>query len=164
MSDLELHDVPSAVDAVDWHLSVVGRVDRALALSPDDLRSMELVRTDGDFSCVEGWTASDLSWRGVPVTDVLDRAGPGEDAKYALVRAMDDEYACSFPLERLGGALLALELDGDALPVEHGGPARLVPAMSESDCWESVKWVSEIELFPDEPDDTAKSLALDRTE
>jgi DMSO/TMAO reductase YedYZ molybdopterin-dependent catalytic subunit len=84
---------------------------------------------------------------------------------------MDGEYACGYPLDRLDGALLeldgallALELDGDPLPVEHGGPARLVPATAESDCWESVKWMARIELLADEPEDTARDLALSRLE
>jgi DMSO/TMAO reductase YedYZ molybdopterin-dependent catalytic subunit len=77
---------------------------------------------------------------------------------------MDGEYACGYPLDRLDGALLALELDGDPLPVEHGGPARLVPATAGSDCWESVKWVARIELLADAPEDTARDLALSRLE
>jgi DMSO/TMAO reductase YedYZ molybdopterin-dependent catalytic subunit len=122
------------------------------------------VTVTGDFSCVEGWTATDLSWRGVRVADVLARSEPRPDAAFALVHAMDGEYACSFPLADLDGALLALELDGEPLPVEHGGPARLVPATADSDCWESVKWVDRLELRPDEPDDTARDLALSRIE
>jgi DMSO/TMAO reductase YedYZ molybdopterin-dependent catalytic subunit len=155
MSDLETHPIPESVDPEGWELAVDGLVDRPLALAIDDLRSMELVRASGDFSCVEGWTATDLTWRGVRVTDLLDRAGVRSAAEFALVRAMDGEYACGYPLDRLDGALLeldgallALELDGDPLPVEHGGPARLVPATAESD----------------EPEDTARDLALSRLE
>ena len=141
MSDPETHPVPESVDPGGWELTVAGLVDRPLSLDPEDLRSMELVRASGDFSCVEGWTATDLTWRGV--------------------RAMDGEHACGYPLDRLDGALLALELDGDPL-VEHGGPARLVPATPDSDCWESVKWVDRMEPSADEPDDTVRALALSR--
>ena len=164
MADLKTHEVPDDVDPEGWRLAVDGRVDRPLSLSRDDLGAMDLVRTTGDFSCVEGWTATDLTWRGVRVTDLLDRAGPDEDARFALVHAMDGEYACGYPLDRLDDALLAVELDGGPLPVEHGGPARLVPATAGSDCWESVKWVARIELLADEPDDTARQLALSRLE
>ena len=164
MSDLETHPVPESVDPGGWELAVDGLVDRPLSLALEDLRSMDLVRASGDFSCVEGWTAADLTWRGVRVTDLLDRTGVRADADFALARAMDGEYACGYPLDRLDGALLALELDGDPLPVEHGGPARLVPATAESDCWESVKWVARIELLADEPEDTARDLALSRLE
>ncbi|WP_372912709.1 molybdopterin-dependent oxidoreductase [Salinigranum sp.] len=163
MSGLETREVPEAVETDGWRLTVDGRVDRPLSLSHDDLRAMELVSATGDFSCVEGWTATDLTWRGVRVTDLLDRAGPDAEAAFALVHAMDGEYACGYPLDALDGALLALELDGEPLPVEHGGPARLVPA-DGGDCWESVKWVARIELHATEPADTARELALSRLE
>ncbi|MFB6131296.1 MAG: molybdopterin-dependent oxidoreductase [Salinigranum sp.] len=163
MNELEVHDVPDAVEPEGWRLVVDGRVDRRVVLTPDELRSMALVTVAGEFSCVEGWTAPDLTWRGVGIADLLARARPGRDAEFALVRAMDGEYACGFPIDRLSEALLAIELDGEALPVEHGGPARLVPA-DESDCWESVKWVARIELRADRPDDTARDLALSRIE
>ncbi|MFB6304706.1 MAG: molybdopterin-dependent oxidoreductase [Haloferacaceae archaeon] len=166
MDGLATHDVPDAVEPDGWRLAVTGAVERPLDLPPAALRSMDRVRVEGDFSCVEGWTATDLTWRGVPVTDVVERARPEAAAEYALVRAMDGDYACGFALDRLDGALLALELDGDPLPVEHGGPARLVPGPADSDCWESVKWVSEVELLTDDPgaDDTARAVALSRLE
>ncbi len=79
---------------------------------------------------------------------------------------MDSEYACSLPLERLSNSILALELDGEPLPVEHGGPARLVPHDADRDCWESIKWVSEIEIgeTPFAEAGTAEELALSRIE
>ena len=92
-------------------------------------------------------------------TDLLDRAGVRSAAEFALVRAMDGEYACSFPVERLSSAVLAVELDGEPLPVEHGGPARLVPT-GEGDCWESVKWVARLELHATKPEGTARELTV----
>ncbi len=77
---------------------------------------------------------------------------------------MDGDYACAFPLDRVNDAMLAFELDGEALPREHGGPARLVPTAAGSDCWESVKWVAELEVRRSEPvaGDTAEEIALGR--
>ncbi|MCD2203530.1 molybdopterin-dependent oxidoreductase [Halobacterium sp. KA-6] len=163
MSDLEVHDVPDGVDPVEWRLDVTGDVARSLSLDRGALADFPKQSFTADFTCVEGWVAEDLSWRGVRVGDVLDRAAPTERATHALVHAMDGEYACSFPLDRLTDAVLALELDGSSLPVEHGGPARLVPT-GDADCWESVKWVSELELTDGarEDADTAESIALSR--
>jgi DMSO/TMAO reductase YedYZ molybdopterin-dependent catalytic subunit len=163
VSELETHRVPDDVDPDGWRLVVDGRVENPLTLSHEALRKMDLVTTMGDFSCVEGWRATGLTWRGVRVTDLLDRADPQADAAFALVHAMDGDYACGYPLGRLEGALVALELDGEPLPVEHGGPARLVPR-GESDCWESVKWVARIDLQATEPDGTAEERALSRLE
>jgi DMSO/TMAO reductase YedYZ molybdopterin-dependent catalytic subunit len=79
---------------------------------------------------------------------------------------MDGEYACSYQRDRVDDALLAVELDGRPLPVEHGGPARLVPTTADSDCWESVKWVTTLEVCTSEPvaDDTAENIATSRLE
>lgn len=127
MSGLRTHDVPTEVDPDDWALCVTGTVDRSLRLTPDDLASFPLETAAEDFACVEGWVAKGLSWRGVRVESVLERAEPTENSEYGLVSAMDGDYACSFPIDRLSSSILALELDGEALPVDHGGPVRLVP-------------------------------------
>ncbi|SFC41920.1 Oxidoreductase molybdopterin binding domain-containing protein [Halobiforma haloterrestris] len=184
MSDLEPHAVPDAVlealgleegsgafgphtvDYDGWRLEISGAVADPLRLSRRDLESFPLETATEDFDCVEGWRADDLAWRGVRVERVLGRARPVADESHALVRALDGDYACSFPLERLSTALLALELDGEPLPLEHGGPARLVPLDGDDDCWESVKWVSAIEIGdgPFGGDDTAKERALSRLE
>lgn len=77
---------------------------------------------------------------------------------------MDDEYASSFPIERARDALLAFELDGKPLAIDHGGPARLIPTDDDADCWEIVKLVSKIEVIEEEPADrdTAEQMALKR--
>lgn len=166
MADLNEHDVPSEVEPADWSLLVTGLVREPLALSSVDLRSFPLERYTGDFVCEEGWIAEDLTWRGIPVDAILSRAGPSRDGQYGLVSAMDGLYACSFPVEILRKSLLAIELDGERLPTEHGGPARLVPTYLGRNCWESVKWVTEIEIAEEKPSqrDTAKEVALSRIE
>ena len=85
---------------------------------------------------------------------------------YGLVRAIDGDYASSFDLGRLASGMLAVELDGEPLPPEHGGPARLVFPDTESECWESLKWVTEIAIRRSEPiaADTAEGIARSRIE
>ncbi|RQG94931.1 molybdopterin-dependent oxidoreductase [Natrarchaeobius chitinivorans] len=153
-------------DPDEWVLRIGGTVDTSVRVDQDDLVSYPLKSATEDFACAEGWVAEGLSWRGIRVETLLERAGPTDGSEYALVRAMDGEYACSFPLERLADAVLALELDGEPLPVEHGGPARLVPLEDDRDYWESIKWVSEILIgeTPFADDDTAKELVLLRIE
>ncbi|SEH46035.1 Oxidoreductase molybdopterin binding domain-containing protein [Halopenitus malekzadehii] len=179
-ADLVSHPVPDAVlEAVGgsgeqsadptagWTLRITTPADagESVPLTHDDLTGLPQETFTGDFSCLEGWTATDLTWRGVRVDRLLEATVGGVDgADHALVRAMDGEYACAFPIDRLTEAVLALELDGDPLPVEHGGPARLVPPGEDADCWRSVKWVASIELTADRPTeaDTAREIALSR--
>jgi DMSO/TMAO reductase YedYZ molybdopterin-dependent catalytic subunit len=163
VTDLERHPIPDDVETDAWTLDITGAVDRPLELGRDDLFEYPLEPFHEDFECEAGWTAEGLAWRGLRVGTLLDRAAPTDGGEFGLVRAMDGDYACSFPVDRLGDALLALELDGEPLSTAHGGPARLVPT-GDGDCWESVKWVAEIELLTHEPTeaDTAESLALSR--
>lgn len=166
VTGLESFDVPADVDEVAWTLAVFGRVDRELELRRSDVTTMDLEAVTEDFSCVEGWTATDLAWRGIRIRELFARAGPVPDAAFCLVHGMDGDYACNLPIERAADGLLAVELDGEPLPIEHGGPARLVLADRESDCWESVKWVSKLEVLAHEPveADTASEIALSRLE
>lgn len=166
MSGLEPHEIPSEVNPDGWTLSVTGTVERPLQFTESDLTSLPFETFTDDFECVEGWVVDGLSWCGIRVGTILNRANPTPESKYALVHAMDGDYACSFQLDRLSDSILAVELDGDPLPVEHGGPARLIPTDDESDCWESIKWISTVEVAESQPTegDTAKETALSRLE
>jgi len=163
MVGLDSHPVPESVNPDEWQLRVTGAVAEPLRLTKAELRTLPETGVTDDFACVEGWRAADLAWRGVRLGTVLARAKPAAEAAYVLVHAMDGDYASAFSIDRVRDALLAVDLDGEPLSVEHGGPARLVP-VDDADCWESIKWVSEIEVTATEPTgrDTAKELALGR--
>ncbi|MFC4451156.1 molybdopterin-dependent oxidoreductase [Halorussus aquaticus] len=139
MNDLERHEIPPSVDTTDWNLRVTGTVERPRRFTESDLTSLPLETSTDDFECVEGWVADSLTWRGIRVETIFDRTTPTAESEYALVRATDGDYACSFQLDRLAESILAVELDGKPLSIEHGGPARLIPTDAESDCWESIK-------------------------
>lgn len=164
MDHLKRHDVPEVVDEKQWMLDLHGEVEQRIRLDQDDLMEFPAETYSDKFACVEGWVTERISWRGIRLSEILSRTKITADGQYAIVRAMDSEYACAFPLQRLRDSLLAVELNGEALPREHGGPARLVPMDFESDCWESIKWVSEIEITPrvEPAEDTAKEIALGR--
>lgn len=163
MAGLDSHPVPEGVNPDEWCLRVTGAVAESLQLTEAELRTLPETGVTNDFACVEGWRAADLSWRGVRLGAVLAQARPTADAAYVLINAMDGDYACSFSLGRPRDALLAVELDGEPLSVAHGGPARL-PTSGDADCWDNVKWVSEIEVTATEPAGrgTAKEFALGR--
>lgn len=132
----------SARDA-GYRLVVAGPTPLSLSLA--DLRALPMTDAALPISCVEGWSAG-AHWRGVRLRDLLDRAGIPADA---TVRVMSLEQhgiyrqtlvQPSYARDPL--TLLALELNGAELDIEHGYPVRLIapnrPGVLQT------KWVSRI--------------------
>jgi DMSO/TMAO reductase YedYZ molybdopterin-dependent catalytic subunit len=86
-------------------------------------------------------------WQGVFLKDLLERAGVTGDAEQVFSRSIDG-WTCGFPLEvALDGrdAMLAIGMNGEPLPLEHGFPARLiVPGIYGY--VSATKWIKEIEI------------------
>ena len=112
-----------------YRLVVDGRVARPLSLSLEELRAMPQHEAILPIACVEGWSFS-ARWGGVRVRDLLDRAGArrGAPARVESLEAFSI-YGTS-PLNHLQAhdrdTLLALELDGQPLALDHGYPLRLI--------------------------------------
>src|SRR4029079_16836568 len=81
------------------------------------------------IACVEGWSAS-RTWRGVPVRDLLDRAGARADARVRVHSLQQRLAYASSDLDpdqaRDPDTLLALEVEGEQLHLDHGFPVRLI--------------------------------------
>ena len=130
-----------------FRLSVEGAVGRPISFSLDELRALPQHEATLPIACVEGWSAS-ARWRGVRVRDLLERAGADGDAE-VLVESLEPEglYRTS-ELNRLQAhdrdTLLALELDGRELDLDHGFPVRLIgpnrPGVMQT------KWVHRLEV------------------
>jgi len=130
-----------------FRLSVEGTVGRPVSFSLEELRALPQHEATLPIACVEGWSAS-ARWRGVRVRDLLERAGASADAE-VLVESLEREglYRTS-ELNRLQAhdrdTLLALELDGQELDVDHGFPVRLIgpnrPGVIQT------KWVRRLEV------------------
>ena len=147
-------------DPASWRLRVDGLVGTPLDLDLRDLAAMPQRLMVDDFSCLEGWTVPGLRWRGVAVADVIDRAGAAAEAAWVQISA--DGFSLPLTLEQARAALLALEVNDEPLPSEHGGPARLVVPGGE--CFTSIKWAERIELRAEAGDNSARRIALDRLE
>ena len=120
------------VDLPSWSLTVDGDVENKLTLSFEDLTRMNVVEHDITLTCVSNEVGGSLvgsaRWLGVPLQDVLDRAGVGSKADQILSTAVDG-FTISTPLEVATdgrNAILAFAMNGEPLPREHGFPVRLI--------------------------------------
>jgi DMSO/TMAO reductase YedYZ molybdopterin-dependent catalytic subunit len=115
-----------------WTLRVHGMVDRELELTFDELLARDLVEADVTLACVSNEVGGDLvgnaRWLGARLDDLLREAGVQRGATQVVPRSADG-FAAGFPTQvAMDGrdALVAVGMNGEPLPLEHGFPARLV--------------------------------------
>ncbi|MEV4317741.1 molybdopterin-dependent oxidoreductase [Actinocrispum sp. NPDC049592] len=116
--------------AEDWVLKIHGAVDKELTLSYEDIRSRPLIERTVTLTCVSNEVGGDListsTFIGVPLRDILADAGvkPGADQ---LFSTSVDGFTCGTPVaDIMDRGMLAIGMNGEPLPVEHGFPARMV--------------------------------------
>ncbi len=141
---LDLGIVPR-LDTATWRLAVDGAVETPLSLSWQDFLALPQVEDVQDFHCVTGWSRMDLRFGGVRLETVLALAHPRAEATHVLFHAHDG-YTTNLPLEEAlkEDVLLAHAVDGAPLPVEHGGPCRVVTP--ELYAWKGAKWIARVEV------------------
>ena len=139
------------VDLESWRLRVTGMVQEPTTYGFEDLQALPQVEADVTLACVSNQVGGDLvgtaRWQGVRLRDLLERAGVQPGATQIVGRSVDG-FTAGFPTEvALDGreALVALGMNGEPLPLDHGFPARLVvPGLFGY--VSATKWLSEIEL------------------
>lgn len=135
-----------------WSLRIGGMVDRPIALNFDDIMSRPLVERTITMTCVSnvvgGPYISTADFVGVDLRDVLLEAGIQPGADQVLSTSLDGWTAGSptdVIMEPDRGALIAVGMNGEALPAEHGFPVRLiVPGLYGF--LSATKWLTDIEL------------------
>jgi hypothetical protein len=127
-----------------WRLTIHGP-ERSVVLSLDDLRAMTQTDAGLPISCVEGWSTQ-AQWRGVPVRDLADLVGAR--SREWLVRSFATGSYSSTILQREFAedplTLVALELNGQVLHVDHGYPARLISPARPGVL--QTKWLRSLEV------------------
>jgi DMSO/TMAO reductase YedYZ molybdopterin-dependent catalytic subunit len=124
-------DVP-IVDLDGWSLTIDGMVDTELRLSFDDVLQMPLIERDITLTCVSnsvgGPYVGGARWLGVRLTDLLDRAGVRDGVDQIFSTDVDGmTIGTPYELATDGrDAMIAIAMNGDPLPREHGFPARMV--------------------------------------
>lgn len=143
--------VTPRVDPADWRLSVTGLVDEPFELTLDELLAMPMVTEAVTLACVSnevgGRYVGNAVWQGVPLADLLARAGVRPEGTQVVGRSVDG-FTAGFPTEvALDGrvALVAVGMNGEPLPVAHGFPARLVVAGLYGYV-SATKWLRELRL------------------
>ena len=115
----------------DWRLTVDGLVARPLSLSLAQLQSMPNRIQTTRHDCVEGWSAIG-TWRGVPLSLILDAAQVSTRAKFIVFHCLDDMGGGKDYYESIDmvdalhpQTILAFSLNEQPLPVRNGAPLRL---------------------------------------
>jgi DMSO/TMAO reductase YedYZ molybdopterin-dependent catalytic subunit len=114
----------------------------------DEFQKLPRAKVFSDFHCVTRWSRLGNLWEGVSTRVLLERAGGAlPEARFALAYGYDGGWTTNMPLDDFlaEDALVAFLHDGEPIPVEHGGPARLI--VPQLYAWKSAKWVAEIELL-----------------
>lgn len=140
------------IDVDAWELRIHGMVERELVLGFHELTARPLLERVVTLACVSNPVGGDLVgnavWTGVPVRDLLAEAGPHPDADMVLSTSQDG-FTASTPLSALTDpdrdALLAVTMNGEPLPFQHGYPVRMVvPGLYGY--VSATKWVVDLEL------------------
>lgn len=143
--------VVPAVDPDEWSLRIHGMVDNEVELSYVDIQEMPQIERYATLSCVSnevgGRLVGNALWTGVLLKDVLDLAGVREGADQLVGRSVDN-WTAGFPTEYAFDdreAMIAIGMNREILPANHGFPARLVvPGLYGY--VSATKWLTEIEL------------------
>lgn len=137
------------IRAEEWTLRVHGMVERPTVLTFDEIRQKDLVEETVTLACVSnevgGPYISTANFVGVRIGDVLREAGVKAGADQ-LFSTSDDGFTAGSPLDYvLERGLIAIGMNGEPLPAEHGFPARLVvPGLYGY--VSATKWVTDLNV------------------
>jgi DMSO/TMAO reductase YedYZ molybdopterin-dependent catalytic subunit len=137
------------VDPSAWYFSIDGMVAEPKQWTWEEFHALEFEEVPCDIHCVTSWSKLGTSFRGVSLDTLLDAIEPL--GAYAMAYSYGG-YSTNLAIEDLsdGKAWVVTEHEGEPLPRDHGGPARLlVPHLY---FWKSAKWVAGLRVMDhDEP-------------
>jgi len=137
------------VDPETWTFRISGLVAAERVFSWQEFQALPRVRITADFHCVTRFSTLDNAWEGVATLELLRHVQVGPEASHVLVHCYGG-YTTNLPLEDFlsARALLADRHNGKPLPIDHGGPVRLV--VPHLYAWKSAKWVNGVELLSED--------------
>jgi DMSO/TMAO reductase YedYZ molybdopterin-dependent catalytic subunit len=133
----------------EWRLRIDGMVGRPREWNWETFHELAFETVPCDIHCVTKWSKLETSFRGVSLDTLLEEVDV--QGAYAMAHSYGG-YTTNLPLADLRGgkAWVVTEHEGEPLPREHGGPARLlVPHLY---FWKSAKWIAGLRVMDhDEP-------------
>lgn len=139
---------PPLVNVDEWRLRIDGLVEHKKEYTLDGIRSFESEEPTTPFVCVEGWDMW-VKWKGVALNKIIEDIKPLPEARYCTFYSYS-EYTDSLPMEQAKDprTILAYGYEGENLPLENGGPLRLVVPFLLA--YKSVKWLTRISFVKEE--------------
>ena len=131
------------VARADWRLKIHGLVENPVTLDWEQFMALEQFADTSDFHCVTTWSQYDMEWRGVSFFTLTELVKPKEEVTHVFYKGYDG-YSTNTTFEAVmdDDTLIAHTWNGAPVPVEPGGPARVI--IPKLYAWKGAKWVSEI--------------------
>jgi DMSO/TMAO reductase YedYZ molybdopterin-dependent catalytic subunit len=138
------------VNAGVWGLQVDGLVERPHLYRFDEISALAGTEQETTLMCISNQIGAGLFsnavWRGVPLRNLLEAAVPADTAVEVMLYGADG-YTDTFSFEKAmdPATMVAVEMNGEPLPLRHGFPARVVvPGLFGE---KNVKWVTRIAVI-----------------
>lgn len=139
------------ISTEEWSLRITGMVEHEVEIGYAELLALPLEESRTTLACVSNPVGGELigtaTWLGYPIRELLQRANPHSDADMVLSRSVDG-WTAGTPIEALTderNAILAVGMNGEPLPFEHGFPVRMVvPGLYGY--VSATKWLSRLEV------------------
>ena len=139
------------VDPSSWQLRIHGMVSREITLTFDELLKRPLIEDYVTLCCVSdpvgGPYIGNALWLGASLASLLREAGIKAGADQLMCTSVDG-FTSGTPVQTVmdgRDALLAVAMNGQPLPIEHGFPARMVvPGLYGY--VSATKWVTDINV------------------
>ncbi|MGY3212615.1 sulfite oxidase-like oxidoreductase [Mucilaginibacter sp. HD30] len=132
-----------------WRLTIDGAVEHPVTLTWKDLLALPQTKDTSDFHCVTTWSKFDMHWKGVSLLDIAALVQPKLEASHILCYGYDT-YSTNIALEEAlkPDVLLVHTFDGQPLPLEHGGPCRMITPQLYA--WKGAKWIKRIQFLTED--------------
>ncbi|MDP9439975.1 MAG: molybdopterin-dependent oxidoreductase [Actinomycetota bacterium] len=155
------YKVMAAHNFADYKLEIGGLVERPMVFTLEDLRVFPTKQTQRVLhNCVQGWSSIG-EWTGVPLRQIVELVRPLPEAKHICFLSMQDAGTDEPSAEGQGQfyetvdldyayhpqCILAYEMNGGPLPIQHGAPLRL--RLETQVGFKMAKWIERIDFVSD---------------